>query len=96
MSPGTILMLWIIRDLIDNTDCEFFDFGMGNHEYKQRYGNTCLNVSRIQLSRWRRPYSLLLVSLDRVLNLAKNFANAIIGGDSKLKQRLRKASRRYG
>jgi hypothetical protein len=96
VSPGTILMLWIIRDLIDNTDCEFFDFGMGNHEYKQRYGNTCLNVSRIQLSRWRRPYSLLLVSLDRVLNLAKNFANAIIGGDSKLKQRLRKASRRYG
>jgi hypothetical protein len=89
-------MLWIIRDLIDNTDCEVFDFGTGNYGYKRRYGNTCLKVSRIQLCRWHRPYSLLLVGLDGALNLARNFANAIVGGESKLKQRLKKASRRYG
>jgi hypothetical protein len=97
-SPGTALMLWIIRDLINNTDCELFDFGMGgdrnrNHGYKPRYGNTSLEVCRIQLGLYR-PYSLLIVGLNWVLNLAKNFAAPIIG-DGQLMKRLRKASRQY-
>jgi Acetyltransferase (GNAT) domain len=97
-SPGTALMLWVIRDLINNTDCQLFDFGMGgdrnrNYGYKPRYGNTCLDVCWIQLGLYR-PYSLLIIGLDYMLNLAKNFAAPIIG-DGKLMKRLKKASRQY-
>jgi hypothetical protein len=97
-SPGTALMLWIIRDLINNTDCELVDFGMGgdrnrNHGYKPRYGNVSLDVCWIQLGLYR-PYSLFIVGLDWMLNLAKNFVAPIIG-DGKLMKRLKKASRRY-
>ena len=97
-SPGTALMLWMIRDLINNTDCELFDFGMGgdrnrNYGYKPRYGNTCLDVCWIQLGLYR-PYSFLIIGLDYMLNFAKNFVAPIIG-DGKLMKRLKKASRRY-
>jgi Acetyltransferase (GNAT) domain len=95
-SPGTALMLWIIRDLIDNTDCEFFDFGMGgNFDYKKRFGNTALKCARLQLGNLYRPYSFFLVAIDQVLNSIKNFAGLVLG-QGRLMQRLKRATRRYG
>jgi hypothetical protein len=94
-SPGTALMLWVIRDLINNTDCEVFDFGMGNYEYKQRFGNTSLKCARLQIGRVYQPYSVFIVALDQILNLVKKLANSVVGG-GKLLHRLKKATRQYG
>jgi CelD/BcsL family acetyltransferase involved in cellulose biosynthesis len=95
-SLGTALMLWMIRDVITNTDCKVFDFGMGgNYEYKPRYGNTSVNCAWIQAGRLYQPYSLLIVALDQALNVSKNLATALIG-KGKLMQRLKRATRRYG
>jgi hypothetical protein len=94
-SPGTALMLWVIRDLINTTDCEVFDFGMGNYEYKQRFGNTSLNCARLQIGRVYQPYSVFIVALDQILNLVKKLASSFVGR-GKLLQRLKKATRQYG
>jgi hypothetical protein len=94
-SPGTALMLWVIRDLINNTDCEVFDFGMGNYEYKQRFGNTSLNCARLQIGRVYRPYSVFVVALDQILNVVKNLVSSVVGR-SKLLQYLKRATRQYG
>jgi Acetyltransferase (GNAT) domain len=95
-SLGTALMLWMIRDVINNSDCKVFDFGMGgNYEYKPRFGNTSVNCAWIQIGRMNRPYSLFLVVLDRALNSVKNLAVAALGR-GKLMQRLKRSTRRYG
>jgi hypothetical protein len=95
-SPGTAIMLWVIRDLIENTDCKFFDFGTGgdNMNFKSRYGNTSLNVASIQLANYR-PYSFVLYLLDEMINGGKNLANAIIS-QGNFRQRLKRAIRQYG
>ncbi len=94
-SPGTALTFWIIRDLIDNTECEFYDFGVGGYfEYKTRLGNTSLNCTRLQVGHLYRPYSFCLVALDKMLRSAKNLLSLVIGQD-KLAHRARRL-RRYG
>jgi hypothetical protein len=94
-SPGTALMLWMIRDLIDNTDCGVFDFDVGGYfEYKPRLGNTSLNCVRLQMGYPYRPYSFFLITLDQILNLAKNILGLFIGQD-RLMQRAKRL-RRYG
>lgn len=95
ISPGTALLMWIIRDLIDNTDCTVFDFGVGGDDqgYKSRFGTVSLNCAHVQAGRFRRPYSLVLIGLDQVLNSAKNMVDKIIGRGAlwrRLKLALRK------
>jgi Acetyltransferase (GNAT) domain len=89
-SPGTALMLWIIRDLIDNTDCEFFDFGVGGYfEYKTRFANTSLNCERLEIGYLYRPYSVCLIALDQIINSAKNLIGLIIRRGKLLQRVLR-------
>jgi hypothetical protein len=96
-SPGTALMLWMIRDLIENTDCRVFDFGMGgNYEYKARFGNTSLDCTWLQIGRWTRPYSVFLIASDYLLNGAKNFIARLVGSSEKLMKQLKRATRKYG
>ena len=72
VSPGTALILQMIRDLIENTDCDVFDFKWGGDDgYKARFGNVSFSCVAIQLAQIYRPYSLLIVALDEVLNLFK-------------------------
>jgi len=94
-SPGTALMLWMIRDLIENTNCKIFDFGMGgNYDYKSRFGNTSLNCAWFQIGKWYRPYSVFIIMLEKFLNGAKNLAVWLIGSGNLMK-RLKKATRHY-
>ena len=89
-SPGTALLLRTIGDLIDNTDCEFLDLGVGGYfEYKTRFGNTSLNCARLQVGYLYRPYSLFLIALDQILNSAKNLLSLVIG-QGKLMQAVHK------
>lgn len=95
-SPGAAIMMWVIRDLIENTDCEVFDFGIGGDDwgFKSRFGNTSINVAWVQLANFR-PYSLLLFGLDKIINAGKNLLGLIVK-QRKLRERLRRIIRRYG
>jgi hypothetical protein len=97
VSPGTATLMWVIRDLIENTNCKLFDFGMGGDDlgYKSRFGNVSLECVWLQVGLWHRPYSVLIALLDHALNGVKNLANAIVGR-SEFWQRLRKSLRQYG
>lgn len=96
VSPGTALILRMIRDLIENTDCEIFDFKWGGDDgYKARFGNVSFSCVAIQLAQIYRPYSLLIVALDEMLNLFKKVAGSIIEHGA-VKRRLRTVLRRYG
>ena len=96
-SLGTSLMLWVIRDLIENTDFKVFDFGTGGDDvgFKSRFGNTPLNSATLQIAPLYRPYSLLLVVLDQSLNLVKNIGSVLVGY-GRLRERLKVGSRKYG
>jgi Acetyltransferase (GNAT) domain len=96
-SPGLVMLLWTIRDLIENTDCRVFDFGEGGDEqgYKSRFGNRSIECEYVHLYPARKPYSLFIYSAERALTLTKNFADTIIGNSS-LRQKLKKAIRKYG
>jgi hypothetical protein len=80
-SPGIILLMWAIRDLIENTPCKIFDFGSGgsDNDYKSHFGNLSINCISLELGKKYKPYSLFLVSLQEALSLAKNMASATIG-----------------
>jgi hypothetical protein len=96
LSPGTALMIRIIRDLIENTNCKVFDFLWGGEDgYKSRLGNVSVSCASIQVAKIYRPYSLLIILLDQTLNLAKTIVGLIIERGP-LKKRLRSARRRHG
>ena len=96
-SPGLVMLLWTIRDLIENTDCRLFDFGEGGDDqgYKSRFGTRSIECDYIHIYPARKPYSLLVYSAERALTLTKNLADAIIGSSS-LRLKLKKAIRKYG
>jgi Acetyltransferase (GNAT) domain len=100
LSPGTGLIMRMIRDLIENTNCEIFDFMAGGETgYKSRLGNINLSCASMQVAQIYRPYSLLLVVLDQTINLAKNAAMGLGDaalGSGPLKQRLKSALRLFG
>jgi len=79
-SPGTALMLWMIRDLIDNTDCKVFDLDVGgDFEYKTHFANTPLNCIALQVGRRYSAYSFFLIALDQGLNWIKTLIRFIVG-----------------
>jgi len=96
LSPGTALMIRMIQDLIENTNCKVFDFLWGGEDgYKSRLGNVSVSCASIQVAKIYRPYSLLIVLLDQTLNLAKTLVGLIIE-HGPLKKRLRSMRRRHG
>jgi hypothetical protein len=96
-SPGTVLLALVIKDLIENTNCETFDFGSGGDEvgYKSRFGNTSSPSRALQLSPRFNPYALMIVLVQEGLTFLKNLASKVLG-DGALRVRLRKALRKYG
>jgi hypothetical protein len=100
ISPGTALMLQIIRDLIENTDCEVFDFWSGSESgYKSRLATLGLTCARMQVAQITRPYPLLIVTLDRTINFVKgslvNLTDFVLGSGA-LRQWLRRMLRPFG
>ncbi len=93
-SPGIVILMWAIRDLIENTECKIFDFGSGGDEsgYKSHYSNVLINCAPLELGRRSQPYSLLLVLLQEALSLAKNLVSATIGSET-VRQRFKKLVR---
>jgi Acetyltransferase (GNAT) domain len=100
LSPGTALLMWMIRDLIENTNCEVFDFKWGDEDgYKSRFGTMSFGCRRMHVAQINRPYSFLIVALDQALNLLKNLVENflyLVFGHGALRQRLRRAMHRWG
>jgi len=93
-SPGVVLLMWTIKDLIENSPCTLFDFGAGGdeHGYKARFGTLAVHCKDLQLAPIWRPYSAALLAMHFALSAAKNAASkAIVSGV--LRQRLKKAIR---
>jgi hypothetical protein len=97
LSPGLVLLAWVIRDLIENTDCKVFDFGVGGDErdYKSRFGTSFIPSTTMLLARRYKPYSLFAFLLHEAFAVCRLLAKGILG-DGLLVQRLKKSIRRYG
>jgi Acetyltransferase (GNAT) domain len=96
LSPGSALMMRMIRDLIENTNCEIFDFLWGGDDgYKSRVATLSIRCTSVQAAPMFKPYSLLIAALDQALNLFKTLIGSVIES-SPIKARLRSVLRRYG
>ena len=96
LSPGTALIMRMIRDLIENTNCKVFDFKWGSEDgYKSKFGTVSISCVAMQVAQSYKPYSLLIVVLDQMLNVSKRLVGSIIEHRA-LKERLRSTLQRYG
>ena len=86
----------MIRDLIENTNCEVFDFKWGGEDgYKSRFATDGIACAAMQVATVYRPYSLLIVLLDKALNSFKKLT-AVIIESRPFKRRLRSVLRKFG
>jgi hypothetical protein len=96
LTPGTALIMSMVRDLIENTNCEVFDLQWGDKGgYKSRFGTVSLRCTALHAAHIYKPRSLLIVSFDRTLNLAKNAVGLVLERGP-FKARWRSALRRHG
>jgi CelD/BcsL family acetyltransferase involved in cellulose biosynthesis len=51
MSPGTVLLYLVIKDLIERNPCKYFDFGTGDAWYKRQFASVHLQQARVLLLR---------------------------------------------
>ncbi len=93
-SPGTVLLLKAVEDLIDNTDCKIFDFGQGGDTtgYKKVFGNKSYETITIEIGHRWRPYTIFLFGIQENLSRLKRLANLVLSDSLKrfIKQRIRK------
>jgi hypothetical protein len=96
-SPGAVLLMWAVRDLVESSVCTVFDFGSGGDDvgYKARFGNESHPCISLQLGRRSSPYAMVLLALQHALFAALNLADRILGQGA-LRMRLKRALRKYG
>jgi len=96
-SPGIVLLIWTIKDLIENRSCTLFDFGAGGDDdgYKARFGTLPVRCKDLQFAPIWRPYSAAFLLMNFALSAAKNAASRLIGSGV-MRQRLKKAIRATG
>ena len=100
LSPGTSTIMYIIRDLIENTNCRVFDFLQGGETgYKSRLCPVRLACAEMHLASRMRPSVLFIVALDRAIVLAKQAIITLAGwviGSGTFNRRIRKILRPLG
>ena len=97
LSPGTVLLMWAIRDLIENSGCKTFDFGSGGDYtgYKARFANYHFECDRIDICNIYAPYSFCIFVIQQTLSSVKRWLSFVVGA-SGLRQRLKKLISKYG
>ena len=89
-------MIWLIKDMIEHTDCKVFHFQWGGeHGYKARLGTTAVKCASVNLAPIHKPYSLVIVCLDQSMKMAKNLVGLMVESGP-LKQTFRSVLRRLG
>jgi len=93
-SPGTVLLMLAIKDLIESVKCRIFDFGPGgdNIGYKAKFGNVSIPSQTLLISRRLALRPALISIAQEALIGMKNIADRVLGtGD--LRHRIRRAMR---
>jgi peptidoglycan/xylan/chitin deacetylase (PgdA/CDA1 family) len=96
-SPGSVLLLKVIEDLITDSDCKVFDFGTGGDlvGYKSVYGTRSYKADLVEIGRRFRPYTAVLFGVQDALLAARRVGHAVLG-DSELTQAIKRRLRKYG
>lgn len=96
-SAGTVLMLHVLKDLIENTPCRVFDFGRGGDwsGYKARFGTRGIPCNAYYVLDARKPRALAILAGETLLSAAKNAGMRLLR-DEALKDRIKRRLRRYG
>ena len=96
-SPGAVLLIWAVKELIEHSACTVFDFGQGGDDvgYKARFGNESHECTALQLGARSNPYTWLLFGVQKGLFLTLNAANKLIGNGA-FRTRIKRALRKYG
>ena len=96
-SPGAVLLMYAVRDLIENAHCANFDFGQGGDEvgYKARFGNESHACALLQIGCKSNVYTLFLFAVQRLLLGLLNLADRLVGNGN-LRGRIKKGLRKYG
>lgn len=94
-SPGTVLLMKVIQDLIENTDCRVLDFGQGGDMtgYKKVYGNRSFEALSFEIALKQSLYPAFLLALQGLLNTLKRGANALLG-EGRLKRAIKRHLRK--
>jgi hypothetical protein len=95
-SPGTVLLLKVIEDLIGNTDCKTFDFGQGGDKtgYKSMFGNRSYEAISVELFRKGRAYPSLVLAMQAGSFALNRIGQSVVG--PKLRPIIRHRLRKYG
>lgn len=87
-SPGTVLLHPLIQDLCDEGPPALLNFGMGDADYKQRFGN--LQLKDLSIIAMRKTLlNHLLVGSHALFRSLVSFARRIVKGARKSRKYLR-------
>jgi CelD/BcsL family acetyltransferase involved in cellulose biosynthesis len=96
LSPGTSLMMRMIRDLIERTNCRIFDLKWGTADsYKSRFANFRSECDSLNLGARSRAAAVVVMLVDLTFNAAKQTA-ALLLEHPAFGQRYRAVLRRLG
>lgn len=89
LSPGTVLLLKIIEDLINHRPPRYLDFGMGDAAYKSNFSNLVVldaPIMRLRPTARNRAralaYGMFMLARDRLSGLSAAFAKGGRAGSS--------------
>jgi CelD/BcsL family acetyltransferase involved in cellulose biosynthesis len=93
-SPGTVLLMLVIKDLIESAKCKIFDFGAGgdNVGYKSKFGNIAMPSETLLICHRKAMRPALIAIAQQTLIAVKNLADRNIG-NGKLRRKIRSAMR---
>jgi hypothetical protein len=93
-SPGTVLLILVIKDLIESAKCNVFDFGTGGDQvgYKAKFGNVSIPSQTLLISRRLALRPALISLAQEALRGTKNIAARVLG-TGELRRRIRRAMR---
>ena len=95
-SPGTVLLMKAIEDLIAEPRCEILDFGDGGDDigYKKRFGTRFYEVNSLDVGHKWKLYTIIMFSIQNALSSVKRLGHFVINDGIKiyLRKRLRKNS----
>jgi hypothetical protein len=93
-SPGTVLLMLVIKDLIESASCKIFDFGAGgdNIGYKAKFGNVSIPSQTLLISS-RAAFRPALISIAQEALLATKSIAARLLGTGALRRSIRRAMR---
>lgn len=77
-SPGSVALMKAVADLIEQADCEIFNFGMGDWPYKSRFGTRSYECAQVEIAPTNRAWAMCLLAMDTALRCAKKSLKALM------------------